>query len=62
MIIVAEEMDLNSDKKQKMIELVDVFNEGKFETEIKPYFNDTMTFLKVIKLYMNIIRLFLQTI
>jgi len=51
MIIVAEEIGLDSDKKQKMIELVDVFNEGKFETEIKPYFNDIMTFLKVINNY-----------
>ena len=45
MIIVTEEIGLDSDKKQKIFELVNVFNDGNFESEIKPYFNDIMTFL-----------------
>jgi hypothetical protein len=51
MIIVTEEIGLDSDKKQKIFELVNVFNDGNFESEIKPYFNDIMTFFKFINKY-----------
>ena len=51
MIIVTEELGLDLDKKQKIFELVNVFNDGNFESEIKPYFNDIMTFFKFINKY-----------
>jgi hypothetical protein len=51
MIIVTEEIGLDSDNKQKIFELVNVFNDGNFESEIKPYFNDIMTFFKFINKY-----------